>query len=57
MISSIIGKSERTFREWKYDFIKNKGFFSGTEQGKYQREGIVWVNEELPQILFARMLL
>ena len=27
--------------------LKTKGFFSGTEQGKYQREGIVWVNEEL----------
>ena len=26
-ISSIIEKSERTFREWKYDFITNKGFF------------------------------
>ena len=40
VISSIIGKSERTFREWKYDFIKNKGFFSGTEQGSTNGKGL-----------------
>ena len=47
LISSLIGKSERTVREWKYDFLSNGGQFSDTEQGKYRREGVIWQNEEL----------
>ena len=47
LISSLIGKSERTVREWKYDFLSNGGQFSDTEQGKYRREGVIRQNEEL----------
>ena len=45
----MIGRNERTTREWKYDFIYNGGHFSDTQQGKYQREGIIWLNEELKE--------
>jgi len=47
VIASLIGRSERTVREWKYDFFKNGGDFPDSKQGKYQREGILWQNEEL----------
>ena len=46
-ISSLIGKDERTIREWRYKFFKNQGEFPDSEQGKYQRHGVLYHNEEL----------
>ena len=36
-----------TVREWRTTFIANDGTFLDTLQGKYQRTGILWQNEEL----------
>ena len=47
VIASLVGRSERTVREWKYIFFKNNGNFPDSKQGKYQRDGILWQNEEL----------
>ena len=47
VIASLLGKNERTVREWKYIFCKNDGSFPDSKQGKYQRQGIFWQNEEL----------
>ena len=47
IISEMLGKSERTIREWWSIFTQNDFAFSGTLQGAYQRSGILWSNEEL----------
>ena len=47
IISDVIGKSDRTVREWCTTFIANDGTFLDTLQGKYQRTGILSQNEEL----------
>lgn len=47
LISELIGYSDRTVREWKSVFISNKGLFPASEQGHYQRSGVLWHNEEL----------
>lgn len=43
----ILGKSERTIREWWSSFIDNDYTFSGTLQSAYQRSGVLWSSEEL----------
>ena len=50
LIGNVIGKSDRTVREWRATFIANEGEFPDTMQGKYQREGVLWHNEELNKI-------
>ena len=47
LIASMIGKTERTVRDWKYSFIANDCSFPESQQGKYRRQGILWQNEEL----------
>ena len=47
LIGRAIGKSDRTIREWKKTFNANRGSFPDTLQGKYQRDGILWQNEDL----------
>ena len=42
----MIGKSERTIREWRSHFIEN-GEIPECKQGKYQRSGVLWTSEEL----------
>ena len=42
----MIGKSERTIREWRSHFLEN-GEIPECKQGKYQRSGVLWTNEEL----------
>ena len=46
-ISTIIGKSDRTIRQWRHDLVSNDGILPGTKQGQYQRSGVLWQNEEL----------
>ena len=47
MIGELLGFSDRTIREWRSIFINNEGSFPDSEQGKYQRSGVLWKNEEL----------
>lgn len=49
-IAELIGKGERTIREWRATFTANKGSFPDTSQGKYQRTGVLWHNEELNKL-------
>ena len=55
-IADIIGKNERTVRGWKHSFFHNDGTFPDSQQGKYQRQGVLWQNEQLNEIasLFVR---
>ena len=55
-IADIIGKNERTVREWKHSFFHNDGTFPDSQQGKYQRQGVLLQNEQLNEIasLFVR---
>ena len=45
-MSIMIGRSERTGRQWKSEFDEY-GEISESCQGKYQRSGILWSSEEL----------
>jgi hypothetical protein len=47
IVGEMIGKSDRTAREWKANFISNEGTINESKQGKYKRTGLVWENEEL----------
>ena len=46
-IGQLIGKNERTVREWRKTFCDNAGSFPDSEQGHYQRQGVLWQDEEL----------
>ena len=46
MIADLTGKCESTVREWRATFIENRGSFPDTLQGRYQRSGVLWQNEE-----------
>ena len=50
VIGKVLGRSDRTIREWRVSFNANKGTFPDTMQGKYQRDGVLWHNEELNKI-------
>ena len=47
VIGDLVGKSERTVREWRGTFLCNDGSFPGSLQGKYQQTGVLGQNEEL----------
>jgi hypothetical protein len=42
----VMGRSERSIRQWRSDFMEN-GDIPESKQGRYQREGVLWSNEEL----------
>ena len=42
----MLGKLDRTVRQWRNDFIEN-GEIIDSKQGKYQRTGVLWSSEEL----------
>ena len=42
----MLGKSERTVRQWRSDFMEN-GEIPENKQGRYQRRGILWSSESL----------
>ena len=46
-IGIMMGKSERTIRQWKANFIENGYEVPESKQGRYQRSGILWSSEEL----------
>ena len=47
LIGELLGYSDRTVREWRSIFVTNDGSFPESEQGKYQRSGVLWQNEDL----------
>ena len=49
-IVEVVGKCERTIRDWRATFIANQGSFPDTMQGRYQRTGVLWHNEELSEL-------
>lgn len=44
--SMMLGKSDRTIRQWKADFLQH-GSIPDNKQGKYQRSGVLWSSEDL----------
>ena len=42
----MLGKSDRTVRQWMANFHEN-GCIPDSKQGRYQRTGILWSNEDL----------
>ena len=42
----MLGKSKRTVRQWRSDFMEN-GEIPENKQGRYQRRGILWSSESL----------
>ena len=47
VIAQVIGRCDRTVRQWRKTFITNNGSFPDSLQGKYQREGVLWQNKDL----------
>ena len=45
--ATMINKSERTVRRWRSGLIENDGVLPESQQGRYQRSGVLWQNEEL----------
>ena len=50
LIAELAGKGERTIRLWRAQFVANEGSFPDSLQGKYQRSGVLWQNEELNKV-------
>ena len=42
-----ICKNEKTVHCWHTDLVSNGGAFSESNQGRYQRTGVLWANEDL----------
>ena len=47
--AAIVQKSERTVRRWRSAVIENDGVLPESQQGRYQRSGVLWNNEEFNQ--------
>ena len=45
--AAMVKKGERTVRRWRSVLIDNDGILPETQQGCYQRSGVLWQNEEL----------
>ena len=45
----VIDKNDKTVRRWRTDLVSNGGSFTESSQGRYQRTGVLWANEELTQ--------
>ena len=43
----MIGKSDKTVREWRKSFYEHDGEIQDTSQGRYLLSGLVWSSEEL----------
>ena len=43
----MVGKCEKTIRDWKSAFLDNGGSVEESKQGRYQRSGVLWKNEAL----------
>ena len=47
LAARVISKNEKTVRHWRTDVVSNGGALSESNQGRYQRTGVLWANEEL----------
>ena len=47
LAGQMIGKSDRTVREWRSKFFESCGELPESKQGHYQRTGVLWKNESL----------
>lgn len=47
LTARLICKNEKTVCRWRTDLVSNGGEFSESNQGCYQRTGVLWANEEL----------
>lgn len=47
LAGQMIGKSDRTIREWKTKFFESGGEIPDSRQGHYQRTGVLWKDESL----------
>ena len=45
--AAMLKKNERTVRRWRSGLIDNDGVLPESQQGRYQRSGVLWQNEEL----------
>ena len=45
--ASMVKKSDQTVRRWRSASINNDGVLPESEQGRYQRSGVLWQNKEL----------
>lgn len=52
LIGQMVSKSDRTVREWRAVFLCNGNSYPDSLQGKYQRQGVLWQNEELNHALW-----
>lgn len=43
----MVGKSDKTVRDWRKHFLENDGQIPDNQQGKYQRSGVLWTSELL----------
>ena len=43
----MIGRSDRTVREWRTYFFNHEGQIPDCKQGQYQRTGVLWCSEDL----------
>ncbi len=46
-IAEVTGKGKHTVRRWRKLFYDKAGTFPDSEQGYYQRRGVLWSDEEL----------
>ena len=46
MAEQMVNKS---VRQWRTDLVENDGILPEAKQGRYQRTGVLWYNEELNQ--------
>ena len=45
--AELIHKSDRTVRQWHTDLVANDGVMPESKQGRFQRSGVLWSNEDL----------
>ena len=45
--AATVNKSDRTVRRWRSAVMENDGAIPESQQGRYQRSGVLWNNEEL----------
>ena len=45
--AAMVKKSDRTVCRWRSSVIENDGILPESQQGHYQRSGVLWQNEEL----------
>ena len=45
--ATMVKKSDRSVLRWRSEVINNDGVLPESQQGRYQRSGVLWQNEEL----------